>query len=209
MTIRHAIVLNNNIEAGTIDTNTVPISSGLNCNAVIAYVKSAVLNNHIAGSFRVTAVVIMQMAVYIHALYQNGVTKYRIDLPHRRIQNGDILNQHVLAIVRLHKIRTQEAIVRAAPILARGFAVLTFCNRRINLALSKQLGAGIVLRFNLFSLALRQIIRARAFPLMPYHRARIFSVAGRRLAIQRTLAGERDVLLAVCVNKRRIVHQFY
>ena len=121
----------------------------------------------------------------------------------------DILNQHVLAIVRLHKIRTQEAIVRAAPILARGFAVLTFCNRRINLALSKQLGAGIVLRFNLFSLALRQIIRARAFPLMPYHRARIFSVAGRRLAIQRTLAGERDVLLAVCVNKRRIVHQFY
>ena len=203
--VNKGVVLQHDVKARAVDAQTIAVSAGLDCHAVITNINRVVADNHITGAFRITAVVVVQMAVDRNAVYQNGITQNRIDFPHRRILNRNAFNQDILAVVRLNEVRTKEAVICTAPLFMFRLTVLALSNRNIGLTLTIQLVDCRILRLDGRAVC----IGALFLPLLPYHGLRMLAVANTCLTVQRAFTGQRDVLLAVCVNQRRIVHQLY
>lgn len=203
MAINKSVVVQYNIEARTADAQTIAVSAGFDCHAVITDIETIVADNHVAGAFRITAVIIVQVAVDIDTLYHNGVTQYRIDFPHGGIADGNAFNQHILAVIWLNEVRTEKTVIGTAPVVRRRFTVLTLRNRNIGLSLTKQLGTGSILCLNFSTV----FIGAGVLPLMPNHGFRMRAVTNRCLTIQRAFASDCNILFAISIDKWGIVHQ--
>ena len=94
--------------AGDVDAAAVVVAAGLDGDAVVAGVENAILDQHVAARFRIAAVVVGAVAEDIHAADGDVGAENRIDLPHRRIVNGDAFDQHVLAAIRLDEVGPQK-----------------------------------------------------------------------------------------------------
>lgn len=76
--VNKGVVLQHDVKARAVDAQTIAVSAGLDCHAVITNINRVVADNHITGAFRITAVVVVQMAVDRNAVYQNGITQNRV-----------------------------------------------------------------------------------------------------------------------------------
>src|SRR5581483_5853723 len=177
--ILHRAVADDYVFSGRGDAAAVVVAPGLDRDAIVARVKDAVLDQHVAARFRVAAVVVRAVADDGDAAHGDVLAEYRVDFPHRRVVDRHALNQHVARAVRLDEAGPQ-AIARPEDALRDRDAPLIEIEQPFDAA--------------------RPFLRlAPAFGPRP-------PVFNRGRAVEYTPARDCDVLLLEGVDERRVVH---
>src|SRR5688500_2266052 len=74
--------------------------------SVVTSVEVTILDQDVAARLRITAVVVWSMTVDVHVLNDDVPAEHGMDFPHWRVFNGDTVDQHVLAPIRLYELRS-------------------------------------------------------------------------------------------------------
>ncbi len=178
MAVLHAAAADDHVLGRLLQPPPLGVAARLDGDAVVAGVEDAVLDQHVAAGFRVTAVVVRAAAVDAQLTDNDVLALDRMDLPHRRGDDGQALDQHVLATIGLDEHRADGVAGSEHPL----------GHRRARLAHVAQ------------ALAVADHAGRRALDPVP-------PVIGVGLAVQGPLAGQGDVVLVQGVDERRIVHQ--
>src|SRR6185437_11276501 len=93
--------------AGNIDAAAILIAPGFDGNAVIAGAEGAVGDQDVAAAFRIAAIIVRPMTVDLDIAHGDVLTKHRVQLPHGRVPYSEVLEQDVLATVRLDEVRPE------------------------------------------------------------------------------------------------------
>ena len=83
MSLDNRAVSYHHIFSGFAYAPCVPVASRLDDDGIIALVKLAVLNQHVARHFEVDAVVVVVMGIYIQVARNATVAKEQVDSPER------------------------------------------------------------------------------------------------------------------------------
>src|SRR5579883_2213170 len=99
--VLHRAVADDQVFARDVDPPPVRIAAALDRDAIVARVERAALDQNVAAGFGIAAVVVGTVAVDLHIAHDDVLRKNRMNLPHRRISNRDVLDQNVLRPVGL------------------------------------------------------------------------------------------------------------
>src|SRR4030095_16906820 len=125
------------------------------------------------------------MTVDLYAAHCDVSTKHRVNLPHRRVDYGHTLDQHVLTAIGLNKLRAQVMTSTKHAILNRD-ALFSHFHQRCSVG---------------------SLIRRTFFP--PVACAPVPGPPGAivTLSVERTFTSDCDIALVQCIDERGIVHQ--
>ena len=167
---------------GTLMRRPSSLRPGLDRDAVVAGVERAVLDQHVAARLGIAAVVVRAVAADRYAADGDVLAEHRVDLPHRRVDDRHALDEHVAAAIGLDEIRPQ-VVARAEDALGDRHAL----GLHLDQPVARRAGRG---------------------PDCPGSRRRqSHQCSVVRLAVERAVAGDRDVLRLEGVDERRVVHQ--
>ena len=140
--VLHRAVADDDVLDRHVHAPAVVVAAGLERDAVVAGVEGAALDQHVAARLRIAAVVVRAVAADRHVAHRDVLAEDRMDLPHRRVDDRDALDEDVAAAVRLDEVRPQpvalaeDALARPARRELRGPSVvsraarLSSCRRR-------------------------------------------------------------------------------
>src|ERR1044071_3014382 len=185
--VLHAAAADDDVLRGDVQTPAVGVAAGLDGDAVVARVEGAVFDEHVLARLGVAAVVVLAVALDVDPADGDVGAEDGVEFPHRRVDDGDALDEHVLAAVGLDELRAEVAAF-AEDALADGRAALGQLFERL---------AGL----QLVRHALLPAVSRLTLPEPP-----VLFVA---VAVERALARDGDVLLLEGVDEGRVVHQLH
>ena len=89
------------------DAPTVLVASRFDGDTIIPHIEVHVFNQYVGTRFRVAAIVIVVVAVYIYIAYGDIIAEYRMDDPEGRIVDLHIFHQYIFAAVELYHAGAQ------------------------------------------------------------------------------------------------------
>src|SRR3954468_13334452 len=107
MAILHAATPNYDILARNARSTSVAATARFYRDTIVAGIERALLDEHVAARFRIAAIVVRPVTSQSDASNSHVLAKHRVQKPHRRIRECDPFNQHIIAVIELHKIRAK------------------------------------------------------------------------------------------------------
>src|SRR5947209_13297737 len=129
--VLHRAAADDDIFGGDADAPTVVVAARLDGDAVVARVEDAVGDKHVAGGFRVAAVVVRPVAADLYAAHGDVRGAHGVNLPHRRVDDPHALDEHVSTAVRLYKVWPEE-VALTEDALTHGHAPLAVVEQAAN-----------------------------------------------------------------------------
>src|SRR3954453_10898885 len=117
---QHA-VLDQHVLGRDVDAKTVRLAAGLERDAVVAGVDHAAADQNGSARLEVDAIVVRALRIDHDVPDRHVAAQHRMDLPERRPNDGDPLDQDVRAVVRLDETRS-EPVAGAADALGDRYA---------------------------------------------------------------------------------------
>ncbi len=108
--VAHAAVAHHNVFRWLSDAPGIVVATRLYHHSVIALVKQAVLNEHIAGHFEVYTVVVMTVSIHVKTARHTVNTAIEMDSPEGRLAYLEVFEQHVAALVEVNQVRAQVVV---------------------------------------------------------------------------------------------------
>ena len=121
--VPHGAIANDEVHRGNAHPAAVVVAAGFDCDAVIAGVEQALLDQHVPAAFGVAAVVIGAVGRDVDPPYGDIGAEQRMNFPHRRAADFHAFDQNVLAALKLDEIGPQE-IAFAKPPLFHGHTIV-------------------------------------------------------------------------------------
>ena len=180
MTILHFTVPDDHVLRWDRDPSAVSIPSGLDSDAIVSRIERAVFDQDVAAGVRIASVVVGSMAHDLDVAHGHIRAEDRIDFPHGRIVNRHAFYQDVSGPEWLDKIRPQETAFPKEPLRYGNISRAHVEQTPSRLADGLDVGPAA----------------ARPDPPM----------VGIGVSVQGPFARDSDILLAVSVEERRIIH---
>src|SRR5205085_3409820 len=105
--VLHAAILYDDVLRRDAQASPVGVAARLDGDAVVARVERAVLDENVFAGLRVAAVVVRAVAANVHAAHGDVRAEDGVNLPHGRVDNRHVLDEHVLAAVGLYELRPE------------------------------------------------------------------------------------------------------
>src|SRR5262249_44029010 len=95
----HRAVPDDHVFHSNADTTAVVVAPRLQRDAIVAGIEGAPFDEHVAARFRIASIIVRPVSHDGHVTHGDIGRQDGVDLPHRRIPDGDALDQDVLAAV--------------------------------------------------------------------------------------------------------------
>src|SRR6187399_2247266 len=101
MAVLHGAVANDDVFDRDVDAPAIIVAAGLQRDAVIAGIERTTFDEDVAARLGIAAVVVRTVTADAHVANRDAAAQDRVDLPHRRIDDGRTVNEDVAAAVGL------------------------------------------------------------------------------------------------------------